>query len=570
MSNKTNKKANNKTIVSGTTPINKLLTKTDYIAMCILSIIFAIMVFYNLGSTKAPETSLHLDFNGNHEVTLDMGDYVNISTIQVFLGSQHDRTISKFVFNENTGKWMDIGADTISTVFNWNTVDIYYYARYFSMVFGNESADINEIICFDGDGNIVTPVNASDYPTLFDEQDTYPAYNSYYYGTMFDEIYHGRTAYEFIHGLTTYETTHPHLGKILISLGVRAFGMNPFGWRFSSALIGLLMVPALYIFIKKLSENTFVACAGTSLLVFDLMHLGLSRISTIDIHIAFFIVLMYMFMFGYIKHEKTNHAYAMKMLGLCGISMALGVATKFTGVYAGLGLGVIFMTYTICNFPKDNWKKLLGFCLIFFVAIPIVVYTLAFIPAVEMYPSSNLITKAINGTRYMFDYHSKLVADHPYSSEWYTWIIDAKPLLTAYNDVENGKVSAMVIMGNPIVFWGIIPCLIFMIYRTIFKKDRTALFLLAAYAFQYLPWAFIGRIVFIYHYLPASIMGMLIISYTFKLLMDKTKNAKIYISIYLSAVIIIFIMFYPAATGLPANIEHFQKLEWLPHWLWRV
>lgn len=56
----------------------------------------------------------------------------------------------------------------------------------------------------------------------------YPEVKTYLTGTMFDEVYHGRTAYEFLHKLTTYETTHPHLGKILISFGIIAFGMNRF------------------------------------------------------------------------------------------------------------------------------------------------------------------------------------------------------------------------------------------------------------------------------------------------------------------------------------------------------
>ena len=50
-------------------------------------------------------------------------------------------------------------------------------------------------------------------------------------GDVFDEIYHARTAYEHILGMKPYENSHPPLGKLFISLGILAFGMNPFGWR---------------------------------------------------------------------------------------------------------------------------------------------------------------------------------------------------------------------------------------------------------------------------------------------------------------------------------------------------
>ena len=67
---------------------------------------------------------------------------------------------------------------------------------------------------------------------LTDEPETVPLEATYENSTYFDEIYHARTAYEHILGLEPYENTHPTLGKLLISLGIRAFGMNPFGWRF--------------------------------------------------------------------------------------------------------------------------------------------------------------------------------------------------------------------------------------------------------------------------------------------------------------------------------------------------
>ena len=57
--------------------------------------------------------------------------------------------------------------------------------------------------------------------------------------TYFDEIYHARTAYEHIHGIRPYENTHPPLGKILIGIRIRLFGMTPFGWRFIGTLLGV-------------------------------------------------------------------------------------------------------------------------------------------------------------------------------------------------------------------------------------------------------------------------------------------------------------------------------------------
>ena len=108
----------------------------------------------------------------------------------------------------------------------------------------------------DADGNLLMPVNEKDYHALFDEQDMFEGRQSWSNGTYFDEIYHARTAYEMVHHLYCYENTHPPLGKIFIALGVSIFGMNPFGWRFMGTLFGVLMVPIIYVFAKKMFKET--------------------------------------------------------------------------------------------------------------------------------------------------------------------------------------------------------------------------------------------------------------------------------------------------------------------------
>ena len=82
---------------------------------------------------------------------------------------------------------------------------------------------------------------------LIDEQDTLEGEPGWFNGTYFDEIYYARTAYEHLHGQAPYETSHPPLGKEIMSIGIAIFGMTPFGWRFMGTLIGALMLPALYL-----------------------------------------------------------------------------------------------------------------------------------------------------------------------------------------------------------------------------------------------------------------------------------------------------------------------------------
>ena len=214
------------------------LTRTDYICMSVLALLFTVIAFFRLGNTYAPSSSYMTD-TVNRDIVLDFGEYTDIGSISIFLGNLNTRHFSISAFNEVTNEWQVINGDAIAeSVFAWNKIDLNYRLRYLGIVATDDTAVINEIVATGSDGSLLVPVNAADYPALFDEQEMMPESKTYMTGTMFDEIYHGRTAYEFLHGLVTYETTHPHLGKILISVGILLFGMNPFGWRFISVIFG--------------------------------------------------------------------------------------------------------------------------------------------------------------------------------------------------------------------------------------------------------------------------------------------------------------------------------------------
>lgn len=559
--------------------MKNILTRKDCICVFALMAIFTLLVFFKLGNTYAPQSSYTATAE-NRDIVLDFGDYIDISSISIFLGNLNTRHFAISAFNEVTGSWEVFNGDAaVESVFAWNKLDLNYKLRYLGLVATDDTAVLNELIIQAPDGSTILPINADAYPELFDEQDMFPQIKTYMNSTMFDEVYHGRTAYEFLHGLITYETTHPHLGKILISMGVSAFGMTPFGWRFMSAFFGILIIPLMYLFAKKLFEDTYIATATTALLVFDCMHYTLSRIATIDIFAAFFILLMYYFMYQYIKEDseyrKTKSSLREKFppknvylpLALCGISMALGVATKWTGVYAGMGLAVLFAWHTIRNYPKKQVGRLFGFCMLFFVATTLVIYTLCFIPVVGYTDYNGLLDKVIKGTQYMFDYHSNLVAEHYYSSPFYEWPVIWMPLLYANDAVNATDVSAVSCLGNPAIWWIGTLCLPYVLYRSLAKKDKLAGFLCIAYLAQYIPWMSVGRITFIYHYFPAMLFVILMMGYTMLHIKEKFSWGKKAITTYLVIAILCFFLFFPVISGLPFYKEWGLRLRWLPDWI---
>lgn len=571
---------------------NHLLSRRDWICMTVLTLFFAAMALFRLGNLYAPQTTYAISDHGT-DIILDFGEYTGISSVSMYLNAQANLHFTLSAFNEVTREW-ELFNDSAeaSSVFTWNKLDVNYRLRYLGIVALEEDTVLNELVAVTTDGKVICPVNAAEYTALFDEQEMYPEVCTYMDGTMFDEVYHGRTAYEFLHGLPTYENTHPHLGKILIAAGIRIFGMTPFGMRVMSVLFGTLMVPLIYLFAKRLFQSTFAAAATALLLVFDCMHFTLSRIATIDIFAAFFILLMYYFMYRYLTEDGIYRSESRSLfagrasspgdsfqppaekfpplrvaapLALCGVSMGLGIAVKWTGIYAGAGLAVLFLVHTATHFPGRQTLRLFFFCCLFFVVIPLAFYVLCFLPVVGDY--SGLLDKAIRGTQHMFSYHANLDATHFYSSPFYEWPVIWMPLLDACDSIGAAKVSAVNCMGNPAIWWAGIPCLLYVLFCAAAKKDRQAGFLCVAYLAQYIPWMLVPRCTFIYHYFPAAVMMLLCMGYTIHAASRGRRAGRAAVCAYLALAVSCFALFYPVISGVPFFREWGMHLRWLKDWV---
>ncbi len=446
----------------------------------------------------------------------------------------------------------------------------------------------------------MAPLNAADYPALFDEPDGYHGPYSFRNSMYFDEIYHGRTAYEFLNGLTSYENTHPPLGKIFIALGVWLFGMNPFGWRIAGTFFGILMVPALYLFARRISESTVLSTLACVLFAFDFMHFTQTRIATIDVFITFFVIFMYYFMYRYscLSFYDTSLARTWLPLGACGVCMGFGIASKWTGVYAGGGLALIFFwtlyrryrEYLIARKDPEGMSggishahilqsfrpcagKTILFCLVFFVALPVLIYLLSYLPFRD-YADRGLLARTLHNQQTMFGYHSNLESTHAFSSAWYEWPVIKRPIWyysRVVTPLEAGGLrEGISAFGNPAVWWPGIPAFLYMVFLWAARKDRTAAFLATGYLAQYLPWFFVTRTTFIYHYFPSVPFVVLMIMYSFAQWKKKAARPAFLAAVLLYGLlaVLLFLLFYPVLSGQPVEADFVARfLRWFPTWV---
>ncbi|WP_343061470.1 dolichyl-phosphate-mannose--protein mannosyltransferase [Nocardioides luti] len=83
---------------------------------------------------------------------------------------------------------------------------------------------------------------------------------------------------------------HPEVGKWLIALGEKTFGMDPFGWRVASAVVGALMVVVMCRLARRMTGSTALGCVAGLLLSLDGLQFVLSRLALLDIFVAFFLL----------------------------------------------------------------------------------------------------------------------------------------------------------------------------------------------------------------------------------------------------------------------------------------
>ena len=71
--------------------------------------------------------------------------------------------------------------------------------------------------------------------------------------------------------------------------------------------------------------------------------------------------------------------------------------------------------------------------------------------------SENIVDIMLQNQHFMLTYHEGVHTPHPYSSRWYQWIVDARPILYYLDNTSHsaeGLKAAFGCFNNPLVCWG--------------------------------------------------------------------------------------------------------------------
>lgn len=579
------------------------MTRVDWAVMAAITLVYGAVAFWRLGGTELPTTNWTPE--EGQSVVLEADRTCQLLYYLPGLepdGSHYRSRVGssmKLESSEDGVTWEDCGEVGNGYVFSWYRQYLEVPGRFLRVTALDGSVTVSEmaIAPAGSDGIPALTATGPGAELLTDEQDKVPLYKTYENSSYFDEIYHARTAYEHILELEPYENTHPPLGKHIISLGIRMFGLNPFGWRFMGTLFGVLMLPALYHLCKGLFGKTWLCSLGTLMFAFDFMHFTQTRIATIDTYSVFFLLLMYdamvRFMYKDILRAKLHEL--LLPLALSGLFMGLGVASKWTAAYGAVGLAVLYFGKLVhaCLYERSSGKglapvmkrcaALCAWCCLLFIAVPFGIYFCAFLPMTALpHNRDNMLWAFWNYQTTMFNYHSGLVAEHSFSSQWYDWPLDVRPIWFFSSDPCNelGQYSTISSMGSPLLWWGCLPALCYAAWEWVKKRSMYCAVALTGFLSVYLPWVLVPRLTFIYHYFTAVPFLVLALLAAFKRLSEsgplsgrvtvggrvEVQWAQVLMGAMALGCIVLFIVYFPVISGAPTSREYAQGLALFESW----
>jgi hypothetical protein len=242
---------------------------------------------------------------------------------------------------------------------------------------------------------------------------------------------------------------------------------------------------------------------------------------------------------------------------------------------------------------------------IFFLGIiPVTVYSLLWIPHLQIDTKYGFISvhKEILGFHERLGGNSPTV--HPYCAAWYKWPLLTRPMAYYYQTAHRitdplpvfgpplpgnaGKVIYDVhALGNPVLWWFgavsiffLLSMLLAPVVIPIMKQRRLslpenispatwiALYLVANYAINLLPWVKVTRCVFIYHYMTGVVFAFLAIAWFVDQCLHSYYRSLRVVGTTISFLIITaFVFWMPIYLGLPLSSQGYKFRMWFNSWI---
>lgn len=370
---------------------------------------------------------------------------------------------------------------------------------------------------------------------------------------VFDEVYYAKFANNYLTN-TQFFNSHPPLSQYLIAIGIWIGDRLPIGqdnvnmltgslhstfsYRWMNALFGSLILPVVAALAYQLSQRMSYAFLATLFISLDGLFLIESRYALNNVYLVFFGLLGQLLVL--IASRQSGNRRLLLMLG-AGASFGASIACKWNGLWFLLGIYIFLILAKVWKLIKsesqssatdpsllDRLAKIqIVELIISLVIVPIVVYSLLWIPHLIQNPQPNFID-----VQWMIlNYHEQIgngAKVHPYCANWYTWPLLMRPLAYYFTEYKPDYYYDVHAMGNPLLWWLALAAIFGSIWLIIknfglallrelnidARNERLQqrivipLFIVTNYAANLLPWARVTRCLYIYHYMGAVLFAI--------------------------------------------------------------
>jgi dolichyl-phosphate-mannose-protein mannosyltransferase len=291
---------------------------------------------------------------------------------------------------------------------------------------------------------------------------------------------------------------HPPLGKLMMAVGQWTFGLTPFGWRFTVALIGTVSILMTARIVRRMTRSTMLGCIAGLLVALDGLELVLSRTAILDIFVMFWVLAA----FGLLVIDRDQTIARLQevaagagaadlegpKLGIRWLRVAAGLclgaacASKWNGLYfliafAGLAIAWDLGARRAAGYP--NWlagglrsdvKWLPAWCL----AVPAAVYTASWSGWFATSDGYDRNWAALHGNHtpiwstldswyqynhWMLQFGLGLDAGQSYKSNPLGWLVLQRPISFYWCagpscSMPKGQVAEVLAIGTPLIWWG--------------------------------------------------------------------------------------------------------------------
>lgn len=378
---------------------------------------------------------------------------------------------------------------------------------------------------------------------------------------VFDEVYYVNGAQDYIaHGVELSEgkpefVVHPPVGKWAIAAGIKLFGDNSFGWRFSSALVGTLSILLIFLVARKLFNSELLALFSSTLMALDGLHLVMSRTALLDTFLMFFLLL------GFYLFILEKHWWA-------ALSFGLALGTKWNALYLIAALVLFF----IWQYRKIPWTYL--------TVVP-VTYILSWSGwflsdnGWDRHVKNNVFASWLYYHKEMLNFHTGLVTKHSYQANPWNWLFMGRPtsfFYTTPKSCSSGNCSQEILaLGTPFLWWTFMATLAVTVGYFIYRKERVAGLILIAVFANYLPWfMFQKRTTFSFYTIAFEPFLILTVTYVASKALENEALRKRRTQLMGFGTALIgacFLYFLPLYIGTILNYSEWYARMWFPNWI---